>query len=110
LSELSNEFKTIKTSVESWANYAKETKAQLEKHGIEIRKMDRHMTKMYTHCKGHLGSSNMRSIEVERQLLTLKNAPRPQIQDGDVDFSQNGGSINSSAIQSELQKLRNEVG
>jgi hypothetical protein len=74
LSELSNEFKMIKTAVESRANYAKETKDQLEKQGIEIRKMDQNMTKMYTHYKGHLGSSNMRLIEVERQLSTLRNA------------------------------------
>jgi hypothetical protein len=82
----------------------------MKKQCRNINRMDLSMTKMYNHYKGHLGSSNLRMLEVERQVSVLKNGPNSKAHEGDFDFGQSSGfPLSASSVQLEIQQLREEL-
>jgi hypothetical protein len=108
LSELNGEFKAIKSGLAKVMSFKQETNDRMEKQDTVLGRLDSNMNKMYTHYKGHLGSSNERMIGVEKQISILTSAPRAQAQFGDFDFGHDQTG-NTKSVEKELQNLRDEI-
>jgi hypothetical protein len=108
MSELHTELKILELTTIDLPNDVKEMMHVVENKKMEFQRLDNNMTKMYTHYKGHLTSSNARMISLEWGASNLRYAPKPQPHEGEFDFGENKQSI-ALLVREEIQELRNEL-
>jgi hypothetical protein len=71
LSKLAHEFKIVKQGIKALPSTFKDTREKSVKCAAGLLRMDSNMTKMYTHYKGHLGTSNERLVDVEQSYASV---------------------------------------